>query len=284
MSNRVRRAFGLLVPLTAWVLGTGISVHAADPEDKSPEVVSGAPVEASVKDSGLGIQVLRKGSGTRKPGNNDRVELHFSSWTKDGKLYDSSLIRNQPVTLLVGEVIPGWSEALKDMVEGEKRALWVPADLAYGEAGGGGKPGGQMYFELELIRVLPGPKLPVLPEDQRSVPGEAHQGQLGLSWVRIAGGRGKGTSGSMARVALHYDIWDAQGRLIDTSALRGEAILFDFNDLDPTWKLMVADMAAGEKRRVWCNASAAMPDAKPPLPKSPWIADLTLERVELAPE
>ena len=66
-------------------------------------------------------------------------------------MFDSSVARNEPSEFAVNEVIPGWTEALQMMVEGEKRRLWIPETLAYG--GRPGAPAGMLVFDVELIRI-----------------------------------------------------------------------------------------------------------------------------------
>jgi peptidylprolyl isomerase len=66
-------------------------------------------------------------------------------------MFDSSVARNEPATFNVDGVIPGWTEALQLMVEGEKRRIWIPEKLAY--AGAPGAPQGMLVFDVELIRI-----------------------------------------------------------------------------------------------------------------------------------
>ena len=81
----------------------------------------------------------------------DRVVVHYTGWTTDGKMFDSSVTRGEPATFGVTDVIAGWTEALQRMVEGEKVRVWIPENLAYG--GVPGKPAGMLVFDVELIRI-----------------------------------------------------------------------------------------------------------------------------------
>jgi peptidylprolyl isomerase len=95
--------------------------------------------------------VLQKGTGTQHPGATDKVTVHYSGWTTDGKMFDSSVMRGQPATFGLNQVIAGWTEGLQLMVEGEKRRLWIPEALAY--KGMPGKPKGMLVFDVELIKI-----------------------------------------------------------------------------------------------------------------------------------
>ena len=78
--------------------------------------------------------------------------MHYSGWTTDGKLFDSSVQRGETISFPLNGVIKGWTEGLQLMTEGEARRFWIPADLAYGK-GGGGAPGGTLVFDVELFKV-----------------------------------------------------------------------------------------------------------------------------------
>ena len=88
------------------------------------------------------------------PKASDTVNVHYSGWTTKGELFDSSVARGEPISFPLGRVIPGWTEGVQLMVVGEKRRFWIPADLAYGENPGGGRPGGMLVFEVELLDIL----------------------------------------------------------------------------------------------------------------------------------
>ena len=80
-----------------------------------------------------------------------RVTVHYTGWTTDGKMFDSSVVRGKPMTLELSGVIPGWTEGVALMVEGERTQFWIPENLAYkGEVG---QPGGMLVFEIDLIRI-----------------------------------------------------------------------------------------------------------------------------------
>jgi FKBP-type peptidyl-prolyl cis-trans isomerase len=121
---------------------------------ETPPDVKAAPADAEKTASGLASKVLKKGTGTVKPEAQDEVTVHYSGWTTDGKMFDSSVQRGQPTSFPLNGVIKGWTEGLQLMVEGEKRRFWIPANLAYGENPGGGRPGGLLVFDVELIKIV----------------------------------------------------------------------------------------------------------------------------------
>src|SRR5436190_16606759 len=106
----------------------------------APDNVAKPPAEAVKTPSGLASVVLQPGTGKTKPAPTDMVTVHYTGWTTDGKMFDSSHARNAPSSFPVNKVIQGWGEGVQLMVVGEKRRLWIPQELAYN--GMPGRPAG----------------------------------------------------------------------------------------------------------------------------------------------
>ncbi|KAA8730933.1 FKBP-type peptidyl-prolyl cis-trans isomerase [Acinetobacter qingfengensis] len=106
--------------------------------------------------SGLQYQVLIQGKG-KKPSLKNKVEVHYEGRLLDGTVFDSSIARDEPVTLSLNQVIKGWQEGLQLMSEGSTYRFFIPAKLAYGETGAGNAipPNSTLIFDLQLIKVLP---------------------------------------------------------------------------------------------------------------------------------
>lgn len=139
----------LTVLLTLWVSGCKQGETPTTPEN-----VAAAPADAETTATGIASIVLKKGTGAVHPKATDRVEVHYSGWTTDGKLFDSSVQRGETTTFPLNGVIRGWTEGVQLMVEGEKRRFWIPAGLAYGENPKGGRPAGLLVFDIELVKIL----------------------------------------------------------------------------------------------------------------------------------
>ena len=109
--------------------------------------------ETKVTASGLRYEILESGEGAT-PGPTDLVTAHYHGTFQDGRVFDSSVDRGEPLQLSVNGVIAGWTEALQMMKEGDKWRLTVPPELGYGAAGVGPIPGNTtLIFEVELIKV-----------------------------------------------------------------------------------------------------------------------------------
>ncbi len=107
-----------------------------------------------VTDSGLQYKVIESGDGAT-PGPDSQVEVHYEGTLLDGSVFDSSYERGEPISFRVNQVIEGWQEALQLMSVGDTWMLYLPYDLAYGEAGTGGPigPYETLTFKVELLGV-----------------------------------------------------------------------------------------------------------------------------------
>lgn len=106
-----------------------------------------------VLDSGVQYRIIESGNGG-SPTETDSVVVHYRGRLLDGSEFDSSYSRGQPAELGVGQVIPGWQQALQLMPVGSKWEVWIPASLAYGAQGAGSiGPNETLHFDIELIEI-----------------------------------------------------------------------------------------------------------------------------------
>jgi len=116
----------------------------------APLDVKAAPSDAKKTASGLAYKVIKAGTGSKHPSASSNVTVHYTGWTTDGKMFDSSVARGQPASFGLGDVIKGWTEGVQLMVQGEKTRFWIPQDLAYkGERA----PYGVLVFDVELLEI-----------------------------------------------------------------------------------------------------------------------------------
>jgi peptidylprolyl isomerase len=125
-------------------------IELIDIPTRAPSDVKAAPADAKKTTSGLAYKSLRQGTGGRHPRPSSQVTVHYTGWTTDGKMFDSSVTRGEPATFGLDGVIPGWTEGLQLMYEGEKMRFWIPESLAYK---GKSAPYGLLVFDVELIKI-----------------------------------------------------------------------------------------------------------------------------------
>lgn len=233
----------------------------------APKNVAAPPEGAEKSESGLAWVVLKPGEGDQKPEPEDKVTVHYTGWTADGKMFDSSEARKRPATFGVNRVIKGWTEALQMMTKGEKRRVWIPANLAYGETPRRpGAPAGQLTFDVELLDILSPPKVP---EDVASPPADAKKTESGLAYKVLHEGKPDGKKPTeKSSVTVHYSGWTKDGKMFDSSISRGRPATFRVTGVIKGWTEGLQLMKEGAKYRLWIPGDLAY-GAEPQRPGQP---------------
>jgi peptidylprolyl isomerase len=246
-----------------------------NPDDiPPPDDVKAPPADAQKTPSGLAYKVLKPGTGKDKPTPADTVEVHYTGWTTDGRMFDSSVKRGQPAKFPVGGVIKGWTEGLQLMTAGEKARFWIPANLAYGETPGGGRPAGMLVFDVELLGVTSPPKVP---EDVAAAPKNAKKTKSGIAYRVLKKGTGKQHPKAESTVEVHYSGWTTDGKMFDSSVARGQPATFPLAGVIPGWTEGVQLMVVGEKTRFWIPGNLAYDNSpRPGAPKGTLVFDIEL--------
>ena len=272
-----RAAKGSLIALS--FLLTLSNLNAQNNVPDTPQDVKAPPADSIKTASGLASKVLKAGTGEKKPGKADTVTVHYSGWTTDGKMFDSSVQRGHPASFPLNRVIKGWTEGLQLMVEGEKRRFWIPVELAYNNMPG--RPAGMLVFDVELLDIKEAPKPPPVPEDVAAVPENAEKTASGLASRVIKKGTGKVHPKATDNVLVHYSGWTTDGKMFDSSVARGEPIAFPLNRVIAGWTEGVQLMVEGETRRFWIPAELAYGKNPPPgAPAGMLIFDVQLLEIQ----
>jgi FKBP-type peptidyl-prolyl cis-trans isomerase len=252
---------------------------------ETPQDVAAAPSDAEVTDSGLASKVQQAGNGSQKPGPRDTVEVHYSGWTTDGKMFDSSEARGEKISFPLNGVIPGWTEGLQHMVVGEKRRFWIPAELAYGETPSSpGAPSGNLTFDVELFSIETAPEAPAPPEI--TPPADAEKSDTGLASKVLEAGDGGAKPGPSDMVAAHFTGWLEDGTLLESTVMNGKPAQFKLDQVSiKGWVEGLQLMTKGEKRRFWIPAAIGFGENPPPgAPKGDLIFDFELLEFQEGPK
>jgi peptidylprolyl isomerase len=234
----------------------------------APPDVDSPPADAKKTASGLASKVLTPGTGKDHPGPSDKVKVHYTGWTKSGQMFDSSVVRGEPITFPLNGVIAGWTEGLGLMVVGEKRRLWIPAALAYGDRPRPGAPTGDLVFDVELLDIVPGPKPPAVPDDVKAPPATAKKTASGLAYRVLTPGSGTTHPSATSAVVVNYSGWTPDGKMFDSSVMRGQPARFQLGNVIKGWTEGVQLLTKGEKARFWIPGALAYGD-KPTRPGAP---------------
>ncbi len=236
----------------------------------APADVAAPPADATTTDTGLAYKVIQKGTGTEHPGSKDIVTVHYSGWTTDGKMFDSSVSRGQPATFPLNRVIPGWTEGLQLMTVGEKTRIWIPEPLAY--QGRPGRPAGMLVFDVELLSIA---KAPSAPADVAAPPEDAARTASGLAYKVIQKGTGAEHPKATSKVTVHYSGWTTDGKMFDSSVTKGKPATFPLNQVIPGWTEGLQLLTVGEKARLWIPEALAY-KGQPNRPQGMLVFDVEL--------
>lgn len=131
---------------------------AAAPPSRPPGIppppdVAAPPAGASKTASGISFIVVKPGTGTIHPKATSTVKVHYTGWQTNGEMFDSSVMRGEPIEFALTGVIAGWTEGVQLMVLGDKYRFWIPGPLAYDLIPDPSKPKGMLVFEIELLDI-----------------------------------------------------------------------------------------------------------------------------------
>jgi peptidylprolyl isomerase len=189
------------------------------------------------------------------------VKVNYTGWTsKDGKTFDSSIPRGQPASFPVNAVIPGWTEGLQLMVVGEKRRMWIPGKLAYGDTPHvPGAPAGDLTFDVELLDIQ---ATPPVPADVAAPPASATRTSSGLAYrvLTAAADPNAPRPNVRSKVTVNYTGWTPDGKMFDSSVLRGRPAVFPLDRVIAGWTEGLLLMKVGETTRFWVPGELAYDD------------------------
>lgn len=229
------------------VLALILAAIAADPPVPPPPDLTTPPADAERSENGLVTNRLAQGTGTDKPQGDDLVKVRYTVWKADG-----SLVQHVPAphtaTIALAKMVPGWRIAVQKMLVGERQRAWVPPAL------NGGKLDQGLVFDTELVEII---DYPHAPPDVAAPPADATRTPSGLAFKVLRPGSGAERPKARSRVSVHYSGWTTDGRLFDSSVLRGQPAEFAVDEVIRGWTEGLQLMVPGEKRRFWIPAKLA---------------------------
>jgi FKBP-type peptidyl-prolyl cis-trans isomerase len=263
----------VLALLTLPALAAAQNPHAPLEPIPAPADVAAAPADAQTTASGLASKVLAAGKGTEHPRPDDSVKVHYTGWTTDGKMFDSSVARGRPIVLPLTRVIAGWTEGLQLMVVGEKRRFWIPGKLAYD--GKPNRPQGTLVSDVELHDNDHVQPVPPVPADVAAPPADAQMTKSGLASKVLIPGTGTRHPTADSNVRVHYTGWTTDGKMFDSSLSRGTPAFFKLRQVIAGWTEGIPLMVEGETRRFWIPKSLAY-RGEPGKPEGMLVFDVQL--------
>ena len=244
---------GIVVPMSYVVSGFSRTVIAQTSVPSAPPDVAAPPADAEKRPSGLASKVITPGGGAEKPSPTDVVTVHYTGWTTDGNMVDSSFTRGRPSMFPLNRSLLGWRECVQLMTVGETRRCWLPQELAY--AGQAGRAKGMVVFDIQLLEVRQAPAIP--PPDVKEPPADAKRTASGLAYKVLKPGTGVRMPQGWDRVSVHYTGWTTDGKMFDSSITRGQLAVLALDSVIRGWTEGVTMMVEGERTRFWVPESLA---------------------------
>jgi len=242
-----------------------------------PSDVAAPPAGASKTPKGVFYKVLASGKSGPKPATNDVVRVNYTGWTTDGRMFDSSVIKGEPVEFSLGGVIVGWTDGIPVMSVGDKVRFWIPDELAY--KGSPGKPQGMLVFDVELLEIKPPPPVEAAdghghraateqhpaPPDVAAPPADAKKSPRGVSYKILKAVKGAVHPVATDRVKVHYIGWTTDGKMFDTSRKGAQQPTeFSLGGVIPGWTDGIPMIGVGESARLWIPQELAYPSGGGP--------------------
>jgi FKBP-type peptidyl-prolyl cis-trans isomerase len=264
-----RLLFTAAMPLMLAVAVSGQTDRPAPPDLAAP------PADAAKSSSGLTSRVVTAGAGMEKPMETDVVTVHYTGWSADGKMFDSSHARGAPSMFPLNRVMAGWRECVLLMTVGETRRCWVPQDLAY--RGQEGRPTGTVVFDIELLDTRRSPTIP--PPDVAAAPADATRTVSGLLYKVLKPGTGTRRPNARDSVRVHYTGWTTDGKMFDSTVARGMPVTLMLDNVIRGWTEGLQLMVEGERTRFWIPQNLAY-KGEPGAPRGMLVFDIDLIAIQ----
>lgn len=255
----------------------------------APLDVREPPADALRTASGIAMTMLDSGSESQHPAGDDCVVVKFITWRRDGSLLATSGAHGESTVQCLVTAIPGVSEVLKLMVPGERRRIWVPAELAFTDEAAhhhqakGVHPQPQpkidLTFDIELVRIL---RAPIKPLDLAAPPPTAQRLPSGVVIEVLNPGSGTTHPKMDSRITLNYSGWGSDGTLLESTIMSGHAAVVLVGTALAGWREVLPLMVTGEKVRAWIPADRAFGDGtfRATAPAGDLVYDIELEGIQ----
>lgn len=232
------------------------------------------PSDATVIEDGLAVRIEKRGPGEREATEDDIVVIDFNGWVKaDQAMFHSSMQTGEPLVGEVKKMFPGFRKALVHAHAGDSLTIWIPQK--YGVDPQGQELEGDLVFQVEVHEVREAPKPLPAPDDVAAAPSDAEVTKTGLASKVLFEGDGTVHPTAKSVVSVHYTGWTTDGKMFDSSVLRGEPATFGLNQVIAGWTEGVQLMVEGETRRFWIPEKLAY-RGMPGMPAGMLVFDVSL--------
>ena len=257
-----------------------------DPAPEVPADYASPPANAQViKPSGVKYVVVRPGTGTEKARTFDTVTFNYTAWDKTGRMFDSTEVRKRATVAPPYRQTPAMESVLTAMTAGERIRFWADAaQMQLPGQAGPNAPTGLVCFELEVLQIAKAAAAPpAAPADVAKPPDDAKKTAKGTFYKVIKAGKGGPKPTATDSVTVNYTGWTTDGRMFDSSVLRGKPADFGLGGgVIAGWTDGLTQMSVGDTYRFWIPDTLAYKGA-PEKPQGMLVFDIELLAIKGPP-
>jgi FKBP-type peptidyl-prolyl cis-trans isomerase len=225
---------------------------------KPPPDLNAPPADAKTLKSGARYVVLRPGTGKDKARSFDTVTYHVTSWDSEGRQLESTEPRKQPKTLQPYRHPAAIEEVLTSLTVGQRVRLWIDPAKVLPIKDPTATTTGALTFEIELLQIDKAAAAPPpAPPDVARPPAGAKQTERGTFYRVLKAGKGGPKPGPTDTVVVHYTGWTTDGRMFDSSIVRGEPAELPLDAVIAGWTDGLQRVSAGDRVRLWIPEALA---------------------------
>jgi FKBP-type peptidyl-prolyl cis-trans isomerase len=244
-----------------------------------PADVAAPPAGAKQTKSGIKYVEVRPGTGKDKITEADEVTFNFTAWTADGRMIETTEMKKRPLTSPPFRQPPPVEDILTTMVAGQRVRFWVDAEKMKKPQPGGAQ--GQLVYEVDVVTITKSKSPPPpVPADVAKPPADAKKTEKGLFYKVLKQGKGGPKPTPNESVRVHYTGWTTDGRMFDSSVIKGEPSEFNLRGVIAGWTEGIPLMSVGDRYRFWVPDTLAY-KGQPDRPQGMLVFDVEL--VEIKP-
>jgi FKBP-type peptidyl-prolyl cis-trans isomerase len=254
-----------------------IEIH---PAPAIPADVAAPPANAETTKGGSKFTVVRTGTGTAKAKPWDNVTYNYTAWDATGRMFETTEMKKRPSKIAPYRQSAALEEVLTMMTAGERVRVWTTGEkMAMNGKPPPGMPGGPVCYEIEVLTIEPGVEPPAVPADVAKPPGDAQKTAKGTFYKVLKAGKGGPKPKPTDAVKVIYSGWTTDGRMFDSSVMRGEPAEFSLNGVIAGWTDGIPQMSVGDKYRFWIPDELAYKGA-PGRPQGMLVFDIELVEIK----
>ncbi len=246
-----------------------------------PPDVAQPPADAKLTKSGAKYIAVRPGTGAEKARFFDDVTFNVTAWDAEGRMFDTTEMKTKPAAKVAPFSQPApMDEVLTTMVAGERVRFWIDSTkMVTPSTPAASLPTGLLCYEVEILQIDKKPAPPPPPVDVAKPPGDARKTALGTYYKVLKSGAGGPKPKPTDSVLVHYTGWTTDGRMFDSSAMKGEPSTLGLTSVIKGWTDGIPMMSVGDKYRFWIPEELAYKDM-PTRPQGMLVFEIELVEIK----